>query len=327
VTFKALGIILMAIEIWFFVARPILREIVAWTKLPTLWRPNRHTLVTLGLFAVLIAALAVPWRGRVDAPALLRSERQIVLLTAEPGRLIYRLPSGTHVREGELIYRLESIELEHDVTGARARLEQAQAQQSAGVFNPERRREQQTNLAKAAEASAALARAELRMASLEIRAPFTGELRDVPEALRLGDDVRRLERLGTLVSPEGTLVEAYISEADLERVRLGAHAKFITIDGPTLPLEVVDVAQTSTRVLDVPELASLYGGPVAVRRNGSSGPMVPEAAIYRVLLAPSTGLASDSRISGEVVIEAPPRSILLSLWRRAVAVVLREATP
>lgn len=327
VTFKALGIILMAIEIWFFVARPIAREIVAWTKLPTLWRPNRHSLVTLGLFVVLIAALAVPWRGRVDAPALLRSERQIALLTAEPGRLIYRLPLGSHVREGELIYRLESIELEHDVTAARARLEQAQAQQSAGVFNPERRREQQTNLAKAAEASAALARAELRMASLEIRAPFTGELRDVPEALRLGDDVRRLERLGTLVSPERTLVEAYISEADFERVRLEAHAKFITIDGPTLALEVVDVARTSTRVLDVPELASIYGGPVAVRRNGSSGPMVPEAAIYRVLLAPSTGLASNSRSSGEVVIEAPSRSILLSLWRRAVAVVLREATP
>jgi hypothetical protein len=35
--------------------------------------------------------LAVPWRSRVDALALHRSERQIALLNAKPGRLIYRL--------------------------------------------------------------------------------------------------------------------------------------------------------------------------------------------------------------------------------------------
>jgi putative peptide zinc metalloprotease protein len=327
VTFKALGIVLMAIEIWFFLARPIVRELIAWAKLATLRRPNRHSLITLGLFALLLAALVVPWRGRIDAPALLRAERQILLLTSEPGRLAYRLPSGAHVAEGEVIYRLESIELEHDVAAARARLEQVQAQNTAGSFNPDRRRDQQTNLARAAEAAAALAHAEQRSASLEIRAPFAGQLRDVPEGLRLGDYVRRLERLSVLVS-EGAVVEAYVAESDLERVRVGAAARFIPVDGPALSLVVAEVAHTSTRALEVAELASTHEGPIPVRRSGSSGPLVPDAAVYRVLLTGAAALpVASSRTVGEVVIDAPARSFVVALYRRAVAVLLREATP
>jgi putative peptide zinc metalloprotease protein len=328
-TFKVLGIILMAIEIWYFVARPIVREIMAWAKLPTLRRPNRHTFATFAVLGLVLAALCVPWRGRVDAPALLRSERQVVLLSAEPGRLVYGLPRDAHVADGEVIYRLESIEVQHDVASARARLEQAQGQQTAGSFNPERRREQQTNVARVAEAAAALADAELRQANLEIRAPFKGELRDVPEGLRPGDDIRRLERLGVLVSGRSSVIEAYVAESDLERVRPGAAARFLPVDGPALSLVVAEVARTSTRTLDVPELGSVNEGPIPVRRApASSTVLVPDVAIYRVTLVGTESLPPvNSRVMGEVVIDAPPRSAIAALYNRAVAVVLREAMP
>jgi putative peptide zinc metalloprotease protein len=326
-TFKVLGVVLMAIELWFFVVRPIVRELAAWHKLPTVRRPSRRTLISAGLLTLLLLVLVVPWRGRVDAPALLRAERQIVLLAAEPGRLISMVPDGTRVAEGEVAFRTESVEVDHDIAAARAQLDVAQAEQTAGIYNPERRRAQQAALARTSQASAALARSESRAGLLQIVAPFAGVVRDVPPDLRIGAQVRRLERLGVLVGGGDSVVEAFVSEADLERVQLGAAARFVPVDGETLHLVVSEIAHGSTRVLEVEELASVHEGPIAVRK-GPRNSLVPEHALYRIVLKGEQPLgAVRSRTVGTVVIDAEPRSIADIVYKRVVALFLREASP
>ncbi|TAJ83689.1 HlyD family efflux transporter periplasmic adaptor subunit [Reyranella sp.] len=326
-TFKVLGVVLMVIEIWFFVARPIVKELGVWAKLPTVRKPNRYTWGTLAVFALLLLALLVPWRGRVDAPALLRAERQAVLLAAEPGRLVSMISEKARVTEGQVLFRMDSVEIDHDIAAARAQLEAAQAEQTAGTYNPERRRAQQATLARTSEAGAALARSESRAGSLEVTAPFAGEIRDIPSDLRVGAQIRRLERLGVLVAAETSVVEAFVSEADLDRVQPGAAARFIQVDGDTLSLKVAEVAHASTRALEVIELASTHEGPISVRR-GPQNTLIPEHALYRVLLVGERPLGTTtSRTVGTVVIDAPPRSIADIIYRRAVALFLREASP
>lgn len=326
-TFKVLGVVLMAIEIWFFVARPIVKELGVWAKLPTVRKPNSYTWGTLAVFALLLLALLVPWRGRVDAPALLRAERQAVLLAAEPGRLVAMVSEKARVTEGQVLFRMDSVEIDHDIAAARAQLEAAQAEQTAGTYNPERRRAQQATLARTSEAGAALARSESRAGSLEVTAPFAGEVRDIPTDLRVGTQIRRLERLGVLVAADTSVVEAFVSEADLDRVQPGAGARFVQVDGDTLVLKVAEVAHASTRALEVIELASTHEGPISVRR-GPQNTLVPEHALYRVLLVGERSLGTTtSRTVGTVVIDAPPRSIADIIYRRAVALFLREASP
>lgn len=326
-TFKVLGVVLMAIEIWFFVARPIVKEIGVWAKLPTVRTPNRYTWGTFALLAVLLLAVLVPWRGRVDAPALLRAERQMALMAAEPGRLVEMVAEKTRVAEGQVLFRMDSVEIDHDIAAARAQLEAAQAEQTAGTYNPERRRAQQAAFARTSEAAAALARSESRAGSLEVTAPFAGEVRDIPPDLRVGAQIRRLERLGVLVAADSSMVEAFVSEADLDRIRPGAAARFVQVDGDTLDLEVTEVAHASTRALEVIELASTHEGPIAVRR-GPQNTLVPEHALYRVLLTGKRPLGTTtSRTVGTVVIDAPPRSLADIVYRRAVALFLREASP
>ena len=326
-TFKVLGVVLMAIEIWFFVARPIVKEIGLWAKLPTVRKPNRYTWGTFAFVALLLLAVLVPWRGRVDAPALLRAERQMVLMAAEPGRLVEMVAERTRVAEGQILFRMDSVEIDHDIAAARAQLEAAQAEQTAGTYNPERRRAQQAAFARTSEASAALARSESRAGSLEVTAPFAGEVRDIPPDLRVGAQIRRLERLGILVAADSSMVEAFVSEADLDRIRPGAAARFVQVDGDTLDLEVTEVAHASTRALEVIELSSTHEGPIAVRR-GPQNTLVPEHALYRVLLTGKRPLGTTtSRTVGTVVIDAPPRSLADIVYRRAVALFLREASP
>jgi hypothetical protein len=150
-------------------------------------------------------------------------------------------------------------------------------------------------------------------------------LRDVPQGLRPGDDICRLERLGVLVSDKGAVVARYAAEAVLERVHQGADATFIAPDRPAVPLIVAEVTRTSMRALEVPELASI---PILVRRGGSSGPLVPEAAVYRVLLTGAEPAAADHQpYRGRGRDRRPARSIAAALYRRAVAVLRREAAP
>jgi putative peptide zinc metalloprotease protein len=325
ITFKALGIVLAAIEIWFFVARPIVRELVVWAKLVASRRPTLRTLATLSVFALLVALLFVPWRGRVDAPGMLRAEQQLGLLAAEPGRLVAMVGENARVAKGDVLFRLESVEIDRAVKVATAQLEAAQAGLSTGAFDADRRRAQQASYAKVAEATAALLKAQTRAANLLVRAPFAGEVRDIPASLRLGDDIRRREGLGVLVSPESAVVEAYVAEADLDRIAPGAKASFLLLDGTTMQLAVSEVGHASTRQLEVPELASVHDGPIAVRR-GSGNALVPDRTIYRVLLVGEGQTRLTSRIVGHAVIEAPKRSAAAAIYRRAVALVMRESS-
>jgi hypothetical protein len=128
----------------------------------------------------------------------------------------------------------------------------------------------------------------------------------------------RLRQLGVRIA--GPL------QADLDRVAKGAKATFIPVDGETLPFVVAEVARTSTRVIDVPELSSLHDGLIAVRRT-SSGSLVPDRGIYRLVLTGAAQLAPTSiRTAGSVVIEASARSAADLVDRRVLALVLRECS-
>ncbi len=323
--FRALGIILMGIEIWYFVCRPIFNEVIALARVGTSTPLNRHGVLTLLTLAALIGLLVFPWRGRVDAPGILRAARQATLYTVEPGRLVKLTGNGSRVDAGAVLFALESADIDHDLRTSAAQLAGAQADLAARSFDAERRRAQQAAMAMASASAATLAHAEARAAALAVVAPFPGLLTDVPAALRRGDDLKRLEPLGVLIDTAAPIVEAYVGEADLDRVRPGARAVFLREDGLRVDLYVRDVDRVSTRLLEAAELASPNGGALPARKD-SHGGIVPEHAVYRVQLAfPGTPPAVTRRIAGHVVIEAPAESLARATYRRAVAVLRRES--
>jgi hypothetical protein len=64
-------------------------------------------------------------------------------------------------------------------------------------------------------------------------------------------------------------------------------------------------------------------------RRGSSNVLVPDRTIYRVLLVrDDDGQASPvpTRLVGRVVIEAPKRSAAAAIYRRVVALAMRESS-
>lgn len=324
--FKLLGIFLMAVEIGWFIARPITAELAEWRRRLGDMRWNSATRLTATLAALAVLLLVLPWRGQATAPALLRPERQTTLYTAQAGQLAQLTPEGGRVAAGEALFTLVSPDIE-----ARRRKAEAEAtglhRRLAGL-SFDNRASDSVELAWQTFDKAVAEWRDLSAQSdaLVVRAPFAGVVVDLPTYLRPGLWMGKREALGVLMDPASWMVEAYVDEASLSRVAPGDRATFYAENGEApVALAVAGIDDTSTRELAVPELASVNGGGVPVRETHSHR-LVPENSVYRVLLRPADGTPPATALRrGTVVMDASAESILAQLWRHAVAVVVRES--
>jgi putative peptide zinc metalloprotease protein len=323
--FKALGFFLFAIEIWWFLARPILGELFIWKKALKTVRMNRRLMTTIVIAGLALLVLVLPWRTDLTAPGLLRAEHQTILYAAEPGQLAKLARNGDRVGEGDAIFVLQSPTVAFHRASAEAALAGIEARMKGQAFDPEQAASLEVGWQELQGAVATLDQVEAQEAVLTVRAPFAGVVTDVPPSLRLGEWLQRREALGMLVDPSKLMVEAYIGEGDLARLHAGADAKFYPENGgDPVELTVASIGTASVRVLDTTDLASIYGGGIAVRKDAANK-LQPESAVYRAVLTPKQpGLALPKRLRGTVNIEADRTSLIARIYRRAVSVVIRE---
>jgi putative peptide zinc metalloprotease protein len=327
VAFKLLGLFLMAVEVGWFLIRPIGMELITWPRrLRSGGWPRRSWLTGLVCAGGLVL-LVTPWHTRISAPALLRADRQLPLLTAEPGQLVQVSEVGRTVKAGEPLFTLESPDTSHEEAAALADIAGLRARLAGQAFDTDSAQDVPLTWQQLEGALARLRNAQASMRRLVVRAPFDGVLVDVPRGLDPGVWVPRQEHLGMLVDFSRVTVDALVDEADVGRVHPGATARFLPEDGePPIKLTVRSVSPGALADLDEPELASLNGGSVPVRpeRNGT---LQVQTAVYRVTLATVSGspvvLAGLRR--GVVDIQGDEVSPLNRIWRRAAAIVMREA--
>lgn len=324
--FKLLGIFLMMVEVGWFIARPIIAELAAWPKRLHKGGMNRRTGVTLALLALFVAAMVLPWRGSVFAPGELRAERQIAVLTGQSGRLAVAATDGATVAAGQALFVLENPDTDHAAASALAEIAGLKARLAGQAFDAAAARDLPLTWQELDSAYAQLREAEAQKGHMTVRAPFAGRLVDVPRDLAPGIWLPKREQLGILVDPSAMIVQALVNESDIARIRVGDTARFSPEDGEApLPLRVTEISPGATPQLDTPELASVYGGGVAARRE-PDGALKPQAAVYRVALSLPDGVPSSFGIRrGTVRIAAEPMSLAERIWRRAAAVVMREA--
>ena len=93
-----------------------------------------------------------------------------------------------------------------------------------------------------------------------------------------------------------------------------------------LPVQVVEVDSSALATLDWPFLASVHGGPLAVRKEEGER-LVPEEALYRVHLQLDLPAASApvSVLLGEVSLPGGEESIAAGIWRGVAANWIRES--
>ncbi|MBV6287879.1 HlyD family efflux transporter periplasmic adaptor subunit [Pseudomonas aegrilactucae] len=327
--FKLLGLLLFAVEIGYFVLMPLINEARHWYTRRKDYRMNRNTCVTLAVAAFALLLVCVPWRSSVEAPALLKAERQSSLYTPVGARLVRVLVQpGEQLKAGQALFELEAPDLRHELESVERRLVILQWQNSFQLLN----RETAANLGVVRqELAAAQQRQQLlrqQWDELTVRAAFDGQLVELAEPLQAGQWLPAGEWLGTLVGGHSALVEAFVEEHDLQRLEPGSAGRFYpeTFARAALEVRLEHLAQTAVKHLSsAPELASPYQGAIAASLDHQRQPQ-PEQALYRATLHVTDAAQRPAMaLRGTVVLEGRRQSLIARGWRNLMAVLIRES--
>jgi putative peptide zinc metalloprotease protein len=322
---KAVGILLFAVEMVWFVFMPFWGEFKAWWERRAAIGRSRRSLLPLGgLFAMLVLVL-LPWHSQVTAPAMLKADRQMGVYAASPGR-IERIVEGEGriVAEGAPLLVLSSPDIEHRLLQVERRSKVLEYELASYSFDNAFRERFQALREELEGVIAERAALQREQARLILFAPMAGQLVGMIPDLHAGQWISPKERLAMVVGDGAPVVEAFVTEGDVARLRVGNQGRFITDDPgrPDIPCRIVAIDGGSIHSLAEPALSSVAGGPIPVRVKEKA--LVPEHALYRVRCTVTQPLPK-AHLRGVAVLGAEPESIAGAALRSVAAVLLRES--
>jgi putative peptide zinc metalloprotease protein len=327
--FKALGIALFIVEIWFFIARPVFQEFQYWHKrwqdIGPVVRHRPAYYIALGT----IAFLLIPFDLTVNTQGMLRPEKSFNVLATRAAQVTKLPPSiGSQVKEGDQIIGLDTPELEKKIRQLQTKVDVLNRQFGSSGFDLKTINQQPIFKEQLISAKNELDGLLKEYENLNRKAPFSGVIADVDPDLFLGEWVPKSFSLVTLINDKDWIVECYVEEDDLRRLDIGNWARFIP-DAPGVQgvgLSVISIEKDATRILTEGSLSSVAGGEILVRPQNNK--LIPERAIYRVRLRVDGhhSKISTGYIRGRVVIFAWPKSILGDVIRNGLAVLIKEAS-
>lgn len=326
--FKALGLGLFAVEIAWFVLRPIIKEVAVWRELfaihPTALRPC----LALLLPVIMLAFLFIPWQAHLLVPGLLRTEAEFTLYSPQPAQVKHVLiHEGQSIEARQTLVELTSPDLDFRIASAERHWAELSHQLASQSLDPALARHNPMDLEALQSTLAELQGLRAAYEQLTLRATFNGRVRDLSDALRPGEWLAKDEPLGAIVS-RNSVVVAYAEEADLGRLQPGAKGYFYPDGGdvPVLSVQVQSIDRTGARQLTLTELASRYGGAIAVREDDQHR-LIPEQGVYRILLqSENTSYPLPITVRGRLALDTPPESLAGRLVRSAVAILIRESS-
>jgi len=323
--FKLLGFILFAVEIWWFIAKPVWRELQHWmsqrAQVPV---PRRALLLAIPVVIIIVALW--PWPTPVRAVAWHHPGQSVTLYSPLPARVQFLAQQGGHFSSGspllildqpDLSYRAERAAVTRDTLDAEWK---SVSSQDAGLERLPL--VLQGRALRAAEWQAEVAEGE----RLTLTAPFDGKLVDVDPNIGIGTWVHPRQPVASLIGPDPWSVEAFVTQSELSRLQRGAKARYypIHLPGTAWVATVVDIEHTRLPQLPHPMLAANHGGLLPTLTDTHS-PLQPRDSLYRVRLALDVDGEPPAAVGwGFASIDAEPRSWLIEQLKPVTIVLIRE---
>ncbi len=324
--FPALGLLLFAVELGWFITTPIQRELgiwaQGWSRWKAAWRWRWSALALLGLGGL----AAWPWPVRETAGAVLQPAHELALrvsaavtLHSLPLQLGQRVAAGTPLLEGDV------PALQQKQASAQVRIQQLEKQVSAASLSGEQQAQWQSLQAGLATARGEAAALRQELARFQPLAPFDGVVVEIDAALRPGSVLSPQQTVLRLASPGPGRVVAYVSEYAAAHLKPGDTARFGADAAPLKrwAARIVSVAPHAATVLPEAMLVRAHGGPIEAREQNNR--WLPLQPLYRVELQvqEDTGL-SPRHWRGHLVVELPGRNGWDRAWSAVSEVLARE---
>ena len=327
--FKLLGILLMLLELVWFIGRPVMKELEVWMKR----RAEIHVSRKYWLAGIVLGGLALllfPFSSRISGYGWYHAQEQQPIHAPFPAQIV-SMPTQQTFKAGDVLFVLDSSIL--GIAQDRSRqLAKARESQIAGLLGlPDGEAQRQTLNSQKAYFEAEEKLNEDEQERLTLRAPFDGELRDIDHHLAPGVWVKPREPLGVLVDGRQWVIDAFIAEADLGRLKVGQAVRAGLNADPLSwtdgRIEAIDVSRTL--MLPTPMLDAVNGGPIATvsdaPRQGQERSQVVRDALFRVRVLLDAPLPTQQVSTVRVAIEGTSESIATGLFRRVASIFIRES--
>ena len=327
--FKALGILLMLVELVWFIGKPVAKELAVWSRFRGEMSSQRRW--AIGSVCLLLCALLLfPFNSRVSAYGWLHAQNQQPIYAPFAAQIV-SVPEQRQFTAGDVLFTLDSPTL--SIAQGRSRqLAAARESQIAGLLglpDGESRRQTLNSQKDYYEAEEKLSEDELER--LTLRAPFDGVLHDVDHGLAPGVWVKPREPMAIMVGSQAWVIDAFIPEKDLDRVAVGQAVRARSLSDPMAWVEghiqAVDVSRAV--VLPSPMLSTANGGPIATvpdpNRQTKEPSLIVRDALFRVRIVLNHPLPAQQVAAVRVSIEGRGESILASVSQQVVSIIIRES--
>ncbi|KHA73571.1 peptidase M50 [Pseudomonas chlororaphis] len=320
--FKVLGIFLFMVELSWFIALPVMRELGHWWKNRAAI-PSRRKVAFYAMLLLILLGLAMPWRTQIDAVGVARAEHQLRVYAPYPARLQSIHPHGP-VKAGETLITLDEPDIASRLQTSEASARSYEARLSGLIADPAGLAEDAVTRQRLNVQFEEARAARSEIARLNLQTPFAGVWLDVNPDWKAGQWVGRQESLGMLIDPRSWQVDAYVAQDQVHRMATGDHVRFYA-DGQTTPLSgrVVQIGSTRASQLSHRMLSSRFGGPVPT--TNAEHALIPSNALFQVLIQLDEPLPSLRETRGHLKIEGERRSLLADGATHVLAVLMRES--
>lgn len=328
-TFKLLGIILFAIGIWLLLLRPVLNELINWRRLER----DQISDVRLAALAILAMALTtlfiVPWSSRISIPAVLVASDLTQLYSKYTAKITkINLASGHHVEADSPLMELNAPEIDSKIETNLIKQRVTKLRLSRVTSSRQDLDERLVLLEQLGALQTELQGLHEQQKHLIVTAPFDGTILQIAHNLHEGRWVDKRELLVLMTSNENLILRGYVAEGELHRLSPGNEGRFIP-DDPTrraFHVRLDRINDGGSRKIEIPELATVFGGSVVTERD-QQGSLIPREAQYLVELRPVDITSFPPQtMRGVVILEGKKVSLAARAWRQITRVLVRESS-
>ncbi|MCP5136742.1 MAG: HlyD family efflux transporter periplasmic adaptor subunit [Gammaproteobacteria bacterium] len=265
--FKAVGIVVLGIELWAFVLKPLWSEVRLWWPGRSLFGRRWRVAITGTVFGMLFAMLVVPLPRIEDFPGLLVWDDTTPVIASIPGYLDTPLPErGTQVNAGDELVTLSQPELNHSLVAAEYKLRKIDETLNTLSSGGEKGGYRNWLMIERERQQASVATLKGRSEASRITAPVSGVVIEVNSNISVGDMIAAKEALLAISRPDKVRVRAYIHEKDLSRIpghgELPAECHFSNLETDVQPLILLSRGRFPVGVLPNEMLLDKNGGPI-----------------------------------------------------------------
>ena len=326
--FKVLGIILFAIEIYWFIMLPIIKEMKQWWMMRSEMKLNKQTFRTISVLIITLMILFLPWKSSMKIPAVYISEKYSKIYSPYPAKIkSVFITKDQEVEAGQNLIELYSPGLDKEINSIRRKilLTKTKINRMSGTSGnmDEYLTYNQRLIALQSELSGLTKTKE----KLIIKAPNKGKVKDL---VSLSNEmwVSNLDQLLGIVHYGTGNVKAFIREEQIDRFQEKTPAVFIPNDGDHKKINLISNKLDLSSVNNLPyvALASIHNGPIAIR-NFTSGEYQyrPETAHYIADFKLVNQSSIKFELPGYVHVEGNRYSPFVRFFRNVFSVLIRES--